>query len=604
MQPRRQKRNARQSVRPVGRFSVELLPILFLFAAPVALYSGSLRYPLAFDDFDLRGSNLQIYGQAWRHFGLRWVTDVSFGWTYLLVGTDLLWHRLGNVVLHALTVVALFALLRRLFGAVLAPPSSAGSDADLSCGRLAFFGALIFALHPFGVYGVAYLVERSIVMATLFSVLALLAYLEGLLSGRFRWFLGSAALYFLAVFSKEHCVMLPAVALALTLLLRKPSWSLVRELWPPFAMFLLIGVLIAVKRMNVIGVPYEPSAQNAIAQLPGAGGRPIYLLSFITECWLFFKYLFLWIVPNPGWLSVDLRQKFAAELLSWPETAGFLAFVLYPMVAAWLLLKGGRRGLAGFGLLFPWLFYLTELSTVRIQEPFVLYRAYLWTAGLAAMVPLLSPPISARWKVALLSSICLAMVPLTLNRLESFSSTWKLWNDVVEKNTDKKLFFAERGYNKRGIASIQLENYADAIRDFTASLDINRKDPDIYLNRGMASMQLGIYADALRDFSAGLELNPKEPGFYVNRGIIYAANQRYAEAIAEFDRALELNANNPIALFNRGQALRLAARYDEGNADIRKSCALGHPAACGAPKALVPFDRERPAISGPARAAR
>jgi len=583
MQSRSQKRKARKSTRPVRRFSFKYLPILILFAAPLLLYAGSLQYPLAFDDFDLQQSNLQSYSQAWRHFGKRWVTYLSFGLTYELVGTALPWHRLGNVVLHALTVIALFALLRRLFEAVLTPPSAAGGGVELSPRQLAFFGALIFALHPISVYGVAYLVERSIVLATLFSVLSLLAYLEGLLRGRRRWFLGAAALYFLAVFSKEHCVMLPGVAIALTLLLRKPSWSLVRELWLPFAMFVLVGVLIVLKSKGVLGVAYEPSAPSAAAHLSDKTDvGEIYPLSVITECWLFFKYLFLWIAPNPAWMSVDLRQKFASGLLSWPETAGFLAFVLYPLIAARLLLKGGRRGLAGFGLLFPWIFFLTELSTVRIQEPFVLYRAYLWTGGLAAMAPLLSPPISVRWKVAFLISICLAMVPLALNRLDSFSSSWKLWNDVVEKNTDRKLFFTERGYNKRGIASIQLGNYPDAIRDFTASLDINRKDADIYLNRGMASMQLGIYADALRDFSTGLELNPREPAFFVNRGIVYAAKQRYAEAIAEFDRALELKVNDPVALFNRGQALRLLSRYDEGNANIRKSCALGHPAACGA----------------------
>jgi tetratricopeptide (TPR) repeat protein len=348
-------------------------------------------------------------------------------------------------------------------------------------------------------------------------------------------------------------------------------------------MFLLIGALIVFRSKGILGEAYEPLAPKAAALMQPAtntGASAVYFRSVITECWLFFKYLFLWIVPNPAWLSVDLRQKFAAGILSWPETAGLLAFVAYGLLALWLLLKGGRRGLAGFGLLFPWLFFLTELSTVRIQEPFVLYRAYLWMGGLAALLPLLAPPVGAKWRVAVLSSICLAMVPLALNRLDSFSSEWKLWNDVVEKNPDRTLFLAERGYNKRGIASIKLENYSDAIRDFTASLEINGKDPVIYLNRGMASMQLGKHADALRDFTAGLEIDPGEPDFHVNRGIIYASTRRGAEAIAEFDRALELGADNPVALFNRGQALRLMSRFDEGVANIRKSCGLGYAPAC------------------------
>jgi hypothetical protein len=593
MPTRRHKRKALRTTRAsaelsrrVTRFSPVFLAAALLFVASLVLYAGSLRYPLAFDDVVLQEGNLQGYSQAWRQFGARWVTFITFGWTYDLAGTDLAWQRLVNVVLHALTAIALFAFLRRLFGAVLGPAGPARSAsvgaAGLSPVQLAFFGALIFALHPIGVYGVAYLVERSIVMATLFSALSLHAYLEGLLGGRRRWFVAAAALYFLAVFSKEHCVMLPAVAMALTLLLRKPSWSLVRELWLRFAMLLSIGVLVVLRSKGILGAPYEPFASKAVAHLSGAGEVPLLLLSAVTECRLFFKYLFLWIVPNPAWMSVDLRVKFAAGLHIWPETAGVVAFVLYPLFASWLLLKRGRIGLAGFGLLFPWLLFLTELSTVRIQEPFVLYRAYLWMGGLAAMLPLLCAPIGARRNLALLSAICLALVPLSLNRLDSFSSDWKLWNDVVEKNTDKTLFFAERGYNKRGIASIKLGNYPDAIRDFTTSLEINPTDPGIYLNRGMASMQLGNYPDALRDFGSGLEIDPGEPAFHVNRGLIYAADRRYAAAIAEFDRALELKPENPVAHFNRGQALRLMSRYDEGNANIRKSCDLGYPPACGA----------------------
>ena len=571
---------------PATRTHLKLLPVLLLFVATLILYSGSLQYPLVFDDFALQESNMPMFGRMWQNLSMRWVTFVTFSWTHELAGMGLFWHRLGNVVLHALTVIALFALLRRLYGVVLQTADSAvcvdTGAASLSTDQLAFFGALIFALHPISVYGVAYLVERSIVMATLFSLLSLLVWLEGLFGGNRRWLFASAALYFLAVFSKEHCVMLPGVAMALTLLLRKPSWSLVRELWLPFSLLAAIAALVILKTRGFLGAAYEPFATEAVAHLANVDAVGLYALSVITECTFFFKYLFLWIVPNPAWMAVDLREHIATDILSWPETAGAVAFALYFLFAVWLLFKGERRGLAGFLLLFPWLFYLTEVSTVRIQEPFVLYRSYLWMGGLAALVPLLLPPLKTKWKFAAPVLICLCLPPLTMNRLDSFSSEWKLWNDVVAKNPDKTRFFAERGYNKRGIASIRTGNYRDAIADFTTSLEIHDKDPLIYLNRGMARMQSGYFPDALADFAKGLELNPGEAGFHVNRGIIFASTQRYAEAVSEFDRALELRSGDAAAHFNRGQALRLMGRYDEGTASIRKSCDLGHIPACRA----------------------
>jgi hypothetical protein len=562
------------------------MPVLLLFAATLLLYAGSLHYPLVFDDVALQERNMPMFGRMWQDLAMRWVTFTTFYWTHELVAMNLAWHRLVNVILHALTVITLFALLRRLYGTVLrttspALESNAGA-ADLSPVQLAFLGALIFALHPISVYGVAYLVERSIVMATLFSLLALFAWTEGMLGGKRQWLFASCALYFLAVFSKEHCVMLPGVAMALTLLLRKPSWSLVRELRLPLLLFAAIGAFVILRAKGVIGAAYEPFATEAVAHLASVDASGIYVLSVITECAFFFKYLFLWIVPSPAWLAVDLREPIATGILSWPETAGAVAFVLYFLFAAWLLLKGGRRGLAGFFLLFPWLFYLTELSTVRIQEPFVLYRSYLWMGGLAALVPLLLPSANPKWKFAAPGLICLCLLPLTLDRLDSFSTEWKLWNDVVAKNPDRTRFFAERGYNKRGIASIRLGNYSDAIADFTTSLEIYGKDPLIFLNRGMARMQSGDYPDALEDFARGLELDPREAGFHVNRGIIFASTKRYAEALAEFDRALELKSGDAVAHFNRGLALRLMGRYDEGTASIRKGCELGHAPACKA----------------------
>ena len=45
---------------------------------------------------------------------------------------------------------------------------------------LAFFGAAWFLVHPVSVYGVAYLAERSIVLATLFSLIALWFLLQGI----------------------------------------------------------------------------------------------------------------------------------------------------------------------------------------------------------------------------------------------------------------------------------------------------------------------------------------------------------------------------------------------------------------------------------------
>ncbi|MFZ2541860.1 MAG: hypothetical protein WAW75_08825, partial [Gallionella sp.] len=427
-----------------------------LLLAVITLYVGAMSAPFVFDDFTFF-SNPEImlkYGQGYFNFELRWLPYASLAQTTNWLGFDRSWLRLGNVLLHAANAIALFFLLRRLFRVTLVGDAAPNGISPVLTG-FAFFGALIFALHPVTVYGVAYLIQRSTLMATLFTLLMLLAYLEGLLPapspskkqesegaplerrGSWRWMLVAAFCYFAAVYSKEHSILAPGVALALTLLIRKPSVGLLRQIAPYYILAALIAATViwsTISSKAVLGAVYEPNAGGMLeqgAKLQGLTDMPnLHWLSILTQCGLFFKYLGLWLLPNPGWMSVDMRESFAMSLFSWPYSAGLIAFLGYFCGAVWLLLKRGSQGLLGFALLFPWILFLAEWSTVRIQEPFVLYRSYLWMPGLFAALPLVFGWLAPKRAFMLLGAICLLLVPLTLNRLDTFSTPLKLWDDA------------------------------------------------------------------------------------------------------------------------------------------------------------------------------
>ena len=76
-----------------------------------------------------------------------------------------------------------------------------------------------------------------------------------------------------------------------------------RLLWILLALGVL-GSLVLLQRRGVIGVAYEPFAAEIMA---GAGLRPeqAYPLSIVNQATLFFRYLATWLVPWPGWMSVD-----------------------------------------------------------------------------------------------------------------------------------------------------------------------------------------------------------------------------------------------------------------------------------------------------------
>ena len=588
------------------------------FALALVLYWGALRNPLVFDDRLLREDFLRLYAASWFHFDLRWLSHATFGWGYGIFRMDWFWHRLVNVLLHAATAVTLFVFLARLFRTVLPAPVVPARHGTLDPAWIAFFGALLFLLHPAAVYGVAYLAERPVVMATLFSLLCLLLFLEGLLRQSQRWYIAAAVAYLLAVFSKEHSVMVPAVALALAILVRGASARLLRELAIPFALFTGIGVLVVLRAKGILGAPYEPAAQALLEQMhetrPAPEAPAAYPLSVVNQGYLFFRYLLIWLVPYTGWMSIDLRVPFPAQLLGWPHTLGFAAWLVYPVAAIALLRKGGRSGLVGFGLLYPWLLGLTEMATVRVQEPFVIYRSYLWMSGLPVLLAPALCRVRTRWSAAILGAACVALVPALFDRLDSFSSQTKLWTDVVLKNSGVQAALVERGYHNRGLAYLQAKQYTDALQDFDRALEINARDASALVGRGtlfartgsldkaladlgraieidpqyaeayakrcFAKMLLEHPRDALPDCEKAVALNPRHRDAQTNLGVVYAALSRTGDAEASYRRALAIEPSNPDANYNYGVLLAVLRRSDEARPYLTRACEARIRDAC------------------------
>ncbi len=593
--------------------------VLLVIAIPL-LYGHSLRYPLVFDDLPFFVDPLlRQLGSSSFHLDLRWLLYASFGWTYNLFGQDWFWYRLVNVALHSVTTILLFIFFSRVLDAVLPKQGIAPQPRWLP-----FFAALIFALHPVAVYGVAYLVQRSILMATLFGIAALLCYLEGFIKGKTRWFVISAIFYFLAVFSKEHSIMIPGVATALTLLLHKPSMALIKRVCLPFTLYSMIGLFVILRTKGLLGAAYEPHAAEILAQMSehqqDIDVDHAYPLSVITQGYLFFKYLLLWIIPYSGWMSIDIRQPFATHFLSWPQFPGFMLFLAYPVLAMKLLLKGGRPGLLGFGMLFPWVLYLTEISTVRIQEPFVLYRSYLWMSGLPFVLFGLIGT-STRKYVAVLVVACMVLASLAWNRLDTFSDNIKTWSDAISKYQGNNLLYVARGYYNRGSAYAAAGRVTEAFADYDKTLELDPKYASAYFNRGNLHLNLNQFNEALENYNATINLKPKHAKAYGNRGLILAKTGRYNESLNDFDRAIQLDpehayyysnranvhlilarqkeaqddylqalslydkalesdANNSAVLLNRGRALNMLDRKSEALESFRKSCEAGNPEGC------------------------
>lgn len=513
---------------------------LAIVVAAALVYVPYLDNPLVFDDFAVINSTRFLDHIFEFRFAPRWFPYATLAHTYLLTDGSVWAMRVGNVVLHAANALAVFVLIRAVLVAA-APVHESAQRQEIPPLVWAFFGAALFAVHPVAVYAVGYLVQRTILLSTFFMLLMLIAYLRWLSTGRRALWVWSAVWYFLSVFAKEHSIMAPAVALVLTLVLRRPSASLMRELVPPFLTYTVIAVAVISMMKGILGTAYEIYAHDMLREIFGEEFRRYgYPLSVVTQTGLFFKYMYLWVIPDPGQMSIDVRAALATSLFSWPYSLAAAAFLLYPVLAISIAARGGRAGVLGWGLAYPWLMFATELSTVRVQEPFVLYREYLWfpVFGIVAAVGL--SRLASRVTVILSVVMIGALVPLSWNRLHVMSDAVTLWDEAAAQLARDNAPGAGRIFYNRAEAHRNKGHRVQALADLDRVVALHPGLPQVYDARARVHFEMKQFAQALQDLNVSISLNPARADRYVARGITLRRLNRDGEAMGDFEKGCSM----------------------------------------------------------------
>ena len=203
----------------------DLLCLAAIAAVVLAVYLPGLGNPLVFDDAYLVDKLKDEHGTL--RLQVRMLSYGSFLWLMDLFGQGWWKQRLVNIVLHLGTVAALAGLYREILRAI--EPAPAAHD-PAHAARVpyeespAFWVAIgVFALNPVATYAIAYLIQRSILMATLFVALALWLFARGLRLRQPLLFGAAFVAYVFALASKEHAILAPLAAVPIYILIARPS---------------------------------------------------------------------------------------------------------------------------------------------------------------------------------------------------------------------------------------------------------------------------------------------------------------------------------------------------------------------------------------------
>ncbi|MBI4204999.1 MAG: tetratricopeptide repeat protein [Betaproteobacteria bacterium] len=521
-----------------------------IVALACALYVPFLGNPMVFDDRSLfSGARFAYYATTPFGLDLRLLPYFTLAFPQVMWGHFPPWahaeiHRILSLVFHIATALALYKLVHDLLLGAARPDAKSPEAARVNAIALAFFGAAVFAIHPVAVYGAGYLVQRTTILATLFSLLSIIYFVRGLGRARHVDALAAAFFYTLAVFSKEHSVLLPAAAVMVTPLLTQDRHFAIRYAGIYLLACLPAAITVVTLIRWVIGQAYEPGVDLLLAQIEGipaldTTGGP-WLVSAVTQAGLFFKYLAFWLAPDTGTMSVDIRIDFAQ---TWSpgwivlKVAAFLAVGLSALV---LLRRGGRAGLVGFGLLYTWILFAVELSSVRFQEPFVLYRSYLWAPGILMAVVAVLSGLSRRAALALFAAVSPLLLYQAHDRLQSFSSNLALWEDAAAKLPSTPVPWGSRTLFNLGRAQVYANQADQAIDSANRCMTLYPRTFYCYFARGAVHIQIGEYEQALPYLERALTIYPDSGIAYHHRGLALEKLGRLDEARQAYRKASRL----------------------------------------------------------------
>jgi len=441
-------------------------------------------------------------------------------------------YHLLNVIIHCLTSLLMFPMVRRLL-------EWSGAQARLR-NLLAGFAALLFLLHPVQAEAVAYLAGRSEALSVLLVFASFTVFLYRP-QPAVSWPVAALALalFGFAVLAKEHTVVLPALLL-LTDYWWNPGFSFqgIRRNWRlylPMALGALAGV--AFFWNLILGAGTGGTAGFGIKEFT-------WYQYFFTQCRALFVYIGMFVLPVN--LTADWDFPISRTVLDRGAIFGLLA-LLALAAAAWRYRR--RFPLASYGY-FVFLLLMSPTSSILpIKDTIAERRLYFSMFGLLLiLVDVLSRlKVDRRALAAACLIIALAAAGATRARAAVWADPVSLWEDTVRKSPGKR-----RGHFQLAYAYDQQQRYGEALQEFQKTAELGPLTPDLLLDWGLAYDHLSQFDQALAKFQQAALMQPTAH-VYTQIGMAYAQQSRWVEALQALATAEKLDPKFPDTYVYRGK---------------------------------------------------
>lgn len=536
----------------------DLAVCVLLVLCTAAVYGQTVGHEfIPYDDNEYVYENPHVRrGLTWEGAGWALTTLWASNWhplTWLshmldceLFGLQPGTHHLVNVLLHILSSVLLYLVLRHMTGAVW---------------RSAAVAAL-FALHPVHVESVAWVAERKDVLSTLFFMLILWAYARYAARPSVTRYGMVFGFLTLGLMAKPMLVTVPFVLLLLD------YWPLRR--FPPVEKTGPSPIRLLVEKVPLLALVAASSLVTFVAQQRGGATAP-------TE-----------VVPL-GTRAANAVISYAAYLgkMLWPRNLAFF----YPYrdsltTADWigpaLLLVGlsvwvVRASRRWRYLPVGWFWYLGTLGPViglvQVGQQSMADRyTYVPLIGLFLMGIWGMADLAARWRhgrtalAGAAGGVLIACMVGTWFQVGHWQNGIALFGQALRVTQGNAL-----AHNNLGIALAERGRKEEAIAEYREALRIQ---PTLYTahgNLGNALLEQGRRDEGIRHLEEALRINPASAKAHNNLANELVARGETQQAIKHYEEALQIRPEQAATHSNLGNALMAEGRKEEAIEHYREA---------------------------------
>jgi tetratricopeptide (TPR) repeat protein len=392
--------------------------------------------------------------------------------------------------------------------------------------NIAFFTALLFAVHPILVESVAWISARPYSQYAFFFLLSFLLYLLSSRSGKntTRLLGFSGLFFFIALISSEKAIPLFAV-----FPLYELAFGNLKKKWKKILPFLVASAVFATlflttrtqQRFTDLGTQYYGEAEglyNPLVQIP------IAISSYLG--------LIFW----PDGLTLyhsEMSFSFEAYLLQ------LLIFILF----GGLIFYGWKKNrFVFFWLTFFFISLMPTLTPLKVSWIVAERYVYIGTLGILALIAyffnwiLEKFPAKKNWLSVFFAIIILTLSLRTIVRNVDWDNEDNLWIATGKTSPSGNVI-----HNNLGDVYARQKNYTKAIEEFKKATEINPRYADAYHNMANTYQAMGKIDEAATNYQKALEFNPKLWQSHQNLASIYFNRNDFQKAREEIEKALKIN---------------------------------------------------------------